>query len=136
MAAVTAPAEVSVQHQKLLHFVANSPWSDEQVLAKVREMVVPQIERHGPIEVWIIDDTSSPSRASTRSACITSIAASSANGLSYVAGIVATVKVVAAPKQGASERRMSVKQLALSLPKHGWRTITWREGSSLAECCP
>jgi hypothetical protein len=43
-----------------LHFVANSPWSDEQVLAKVREMVVPQIERHGPIEVWIIDDTSFP----------------------------------------------------------------------------
>ena len=28
MAAVTAPARVSVQHQKLLHFVANGPWSD------------------------------------------------------------------------------------------------------------
>jgi len=40
MAAVTAPAEVPAQHQKLLHFVANAPWSDEAVLAKVREMRV------------------------------------------------------------------------------------------------
>ena len=57
MAVVTAPAEVSAQHQKLLHFVANAPWSDERVLAKVRAMVVPAIERHGPIECWIFDDT-------------------------------------------------------------------------------
>jgi SRSO17 transposase len=60
MAAVTAPAGVSAQHQKLLHFVANAPWSDEAVLAKVRQMVLPKIERHGPIEAWIIDDTSFP----------------------------------------------------------------------------
>src|SRR5262245_21357152 len=60
MAAVRAPAEVSGQHQKMLHFVSNSPWPDEPVLAKVREVVVPQIERHGPIEAWIIDDTSFP----------------------------------------------------------------------------
>jgi SRSO17 transposase len=60
MAAVTAPAGVSAQHQKLLHFVANATWLDEQVLAKVREMVLPAIERHGPIEAWIIDDTSYP----------------------------------------------------------------------------
>ena len=38
MAAVTAPAAVSVQHQRLLHFVADAPWSDEPVLAKVREL--------------------------------------------------------------------------------------------------
>ena len=50
MAAVTAPARVSAQHQKLLHFVANSTWSDEQMLAKVRELVTPSIERRGPIE--------------------------------------------------------------------------------------
>src|SRR6516162_3919350 len=60
MASVTAPASVSAQHQKLLHFVANSPWSDARVLAKVREIVVPEIERHGPIKVWIIDDTGFP----------------------------------------------------------------------------
>ena len=64
MAAVTAPASVSVQHQKMLHFVANSPWSDQPVLAKVRDIVVPKIERHGPIKVWIIDDTSFPKQGS------------------------------------------------------------------------
>src|SRR5262245_48721243 len=60
MAAVTAPTGVSAQHQRLLHFVANAPWSDERMLAKVREMAAPEIERYGPIEVWIIDDTSFP----------------------------------------------------------------------------
>ena len=60
MAAVTAPAGVSAQHQQLFHFVANSAWSDAAVLAKVQEMVLPAIERHGAIEAWIIDDTSFP----------------------------------------------------------------------------
>src|SRR5450756_1932912 len=60
MAAVTAPARVAAQHQSLLHFVGNAPWSDERVLAKVREMVLPEVERHGPIEAWIIDDTGFP----------------------------------------------------------------------------
>jgi SRSO17 transposase len=60
MAAVTAPARVGAQHQSLLHFVGESPWSDGSVLAKVRELVLPAIERHGPIEAWIIDDTGFP----------------------------------------------------------------------------
>src|SRR6266436_1440587 len=62
MAAVTAPARVSAQHQKLLHFVANATWSDELMLAKVRELVVPSMTRHDPIEAWIIDDTSFPKK--------------------------------------------------------------------------
>src|SRR5436190_4636517 len=60
MAAKTAPARVAAQHQSLLHFVGIAPWSDEAVLGKVREMVLPEIERHGPIEAWIIDDTGFP----------------------------------------------------------------------------
>jgi SRSO17 transposase len=60
MAAVTAPARVSAQHQSLLHFIGKGGWSDERVLAKVRELVLPEIERHGPIEAWIIDDTGFP----------------------------------------------------------------------------
>jgi SRSO17 transposase len=60
MAAVTATARVGAQHQSLLHFVGEAPWSDAGVLAKVREMVLPAIERHGPIEAWIIDDTGFP----------------------------------------------------------------------------
>lgn len=60
MAARTAPARTAAQHQSLLHFVANAAWSDEDVLAKVRKMVLPAIEKSGPIEAWIIDDTSFP----------------------------------------------------------------------------
>jgi SRSO17 transposase len=60
MAARTAPARTGAQHQSLLHFIGVAPWSDERVLAKVREMVLPTIEEHGRIEAWIIDDTSFP----------------------------------------------------------------------------
>jgi SRSO17 transposase len=62
MAARTAPARTAAQHQSLLHFVGVATWSDEQVLAKVREMVLPAIEKDGPIEAWIIDDTSFPKK--------------------------------------------------------------------------
>src|ERR1017187_472676 len=62
LAAVTAPERVAAQHQSLLHFVGNAAWSDEKVLAKVGELVVPAIERHGPIEAWIIDDTGFPKK--------------------------------------------------------------------------
>src|SRR6266702_2166627 len=222
MAAVTAPAHVSAQHQKLLHFVANSTWSDERMLAKVRELVMPSIVRHGPIEAWIIDDTSFPKQGShsvgvhhqycgqlgkqancqvvvtlsianhhaslpiayrlylpqdwaadaarrqkahvpaeiafatkpeialeqIRSACAAGIprgvglmdasygsnaalrSGISALGLCYVAGIVSTVKVRAVTARGAKAPRVSVKELALSLPKRAWRTMTWREGSA------
>jgi SRSO17 transposase len=60
MAALTAPARTAAQHQSLLHFVGEGGWSDEKVLAKVRELVLPAIERAGPIEAWIIDDTGFP----------------------------------------------------------------------------
>src|SRR6202045_5325606 len=219
IAAITAPAKVSVQHQKLLHFVADAPWSDEPVLAKVCEMVLPAIERHGPIEVWIIDDTSFPKHGShsvgvhhqycgqlgkqancqvagtlsianhhaslpiayrlylpkdwaddaerrnkahvpeairfktkpqialaqiraalaagvapgvvlmdasygTNSALRAGIAALA---LTYVAAILPTVKVRAVADL---DERVSAKALALGLPKHAWRTITWRDGSA------
>jgi SRSO17 transposase len=57
LAAVTAPSRVAAQHQSLLHFVGEAPWLDEPVLAKVRDLVLPSIVRHGPIEAWIVDDT-------------------------------------------------------------------------------
>ena len=60
MAAITAPHRTAAQHQSLLHFIGEGKWSDEKVLAKVREMVLPQIERHGAIVAWIIDDTGFP----------------------------------------------------------------------------
>jgi SRSO17 transposase len=58
----TRAGRTAAQHQSLLHFVGEGRWSDERVLAKVREMVLPAIERHGPIEAWIIDDTGFPKK--------------------------------------------------------------------------
>jgi SRSO17 transposase len=60
IAAATAPEATSAQHQALLHFIANGKWSDGKVLTKVRELVLPEMERHEPIAAWIIDDTSLP----------------------------------------------------------------------------
>src|SRR6202521_3788769 len=48
MAAVTAPERTAAQHQSLLHFVGQGVWSDAAMLGKVREMVLPRIERYGP----------------------------------------------------------------------------------------
>jgi SRSO17 transposase len=62
MAAITAPERTAAQHQSLLHFVGEGKWSDAKVLAKVRERVLPTMERHGPIEAWIIDDTGFPKK--------------------------------------------------------------------------
>jgi hypothetical protein len=64
MAAVTAPARTAAQHQSLLHFVGQASWSDEKVLAKVYATVRPAMERDGPIEAWIIDDTGFRRRSS------------------------------------------------------------------------
>jgi SRSO17 transposase len=62
IAARTAPARTAAQHQSLLHFVGVAAWSDEKMLTKVRELVLPAIERHGPIEAWIVDDTGFPKK--------------------------------------------------------------------------
>ena len=51
-------------------------------------------------------------------------------GLSYVAAIVPTVKVRPVRKGDPKPQRLSVEALALKLPKHAWRTITWREGTN------
>jgi SRSO17 transposase len=80
MAAIVAPARVSAKHQSLLHLVGQAPWSDEAVLQKVREWVVPSIERQGgPIEAWIADIPALPRKAPIPSAWPGNIAAGSAN---------------------------------------------------------
>jgi SRSO17 transposase len=241
MAAVTAPARVAAQHQSLLHFVGEGRWSDDKVLAKVREMVLPAIERHGSIEAWIIDDTGFPKQGrhsvgvarqycgqlGKEDNCRVAVSLSLANGhaslpvayrlylpeqwaaddvrrrktgvpedvvfrtkhgialeqlrgaceaglprgvvlmdagygnnselraditalgLTYVAGVQSNTTVWAPGKQplpakkwsgrgrppkllqrGARHQPVSVKELALGLPKHAWRTIGWREGTA------
>ena len=64
LAAVTAPERTAAQHQSLLHLVAQAPWSDQAVLARVRERVLPSITRDEPIQAWIIDDTGFPKKGS------------------------------------------------------------------------
>jgi SRSO17 transposase len=242
MAAITAPHRTAAQHQSLLHFVGAAKWSDEKVLAKVREMVLPAIERHGAVEAWIIDDTGFPKQGQhsvgvarqycgqlgKQDNCQVAVSLSLANhhaslpvayrlylpqdwaadrdrrhkaavpdavefktkpeialeqlrwaceiglprgvalidagygnksalragitalGLLYAAGIVPTTTVWApgtAPlpakkkrsgrgrpakrlRRDGKHRPLSVKALALRLPKRVWRTITWREGAA------
>jgi SRSO17 transposase len=241
MAAVTAPGRTAAQHQSLLHFVGEGRWSDEPVLAKVREMVLPRMQQHEPIEAWIIDDTSFPKQGrhsvgvarqycgqlGKEDNCQVAVSLSLANGrsslpvayrlylprewaqdrerlrkagvpedisfktkheialdqlrwacaaglprgvvltdagygnnsdlraditalgLTYVAGIQSNTTVWAPgtgplpaqkwsgrgrpPKRlqrDAEHQPISVKDLALGLPRRAWRTITWREGTA------
>ena len=60
MAARLAPGTVSAEHQSLLHFVGQSPWSSQALLAAVRASVLPALTARGPVEAWIVDDTSFP----------------------------------------------------------------------------
>jgi SRSO17 transposase len=62
MAARLEPARVQATHQSLHHFVAKADWSDEALLALVRAQALPEIERHGPILAWVVDDTGFPKK--------------------------------------------------------------------------
>ena len=62
MAALVAPERTSAKHQSLLHFVGQADWSDERVLAKVRELVLPALDESGGIEAWIVDDSGFPKK--------------------------------------------------------------------------
>ena len=41
LAAVTAPERTAAKRQSLLHLVAQAPWSDQAMLRRVREAVLP-----------------------------------------------------------------------------------------------
>ena len=62
MAARLEPTRVQAAHQSLHHFVAKADWSDEALLALVRAWVLPEMERHGPIRAWMVDDTGFPKK--------------------------------------------------------------------------
>ncbi len=57
MAARLAPDHVQRMHESLHHLVAQSAWSDADVLRRVREYVLPAMEKNGPVEAWIVDET-------------------------------------------------------------------------------
>ena len=60
MAARVAPGRVRAAHQSLHHLVARAARPDGAVPAAVRAGVLPVIERHAPINAWIVDDTGVP----------------------------------------------------------------------------
>jgi len=61
MAARLRPRQVRSEHQRLHHFVADAPWSDEAVLRAVRTHVLDEIKAQaGAPEVLLIDDTGFP----------------------------------------------------------------------------
>ncbi len=62
MAARIDPRNVRSKHQSMHHFVADAPWSDEPVLATARELALPALLDHGPLEAWLLDDTGIPKK--------------------------------------------------------------------------
>ena len=62
MAAKIDPRHVRARHQSMHHLVAEAPWDDRAVLNTAREWVLPQLERHGPVGAWVVDDTGIPKK--------------------------------------------------------------------------
>lgn len=57
MAARLAPDDVQRMHESLHHFVAQSPWKDDQMLRQVRTYALPAMQKVGPVTAWIVDET-------------------------------------------------------------------------------
>jgi SRSO17 transposase len=51
------PDNVRQTHQSLHHVVAHAPWSDEDILETVRQYALPAMQKQGPIQAGIVDDT-------------------------------------------------------------------------------
>ncbi|MES2260599.1 MAG: IS701 family transposase [Pseudomonadota bacterium] len=61
LAAHIDPMHVRAKHQSLHHFVAKSSWSDDAVLASVRDWVLPALAADTG-RYWIVDDTGFPKK--------------------------------------------------------------------------
>ncbi len=62
MAARLAPDNVRRMHQSLHHLVADAPWSDEAVLDRSLDFVLPAMLKQGPVVAWVVDDTGFPKK--------------------------------------------------------------------------
>jgi SRSO17 transposase len=62
MAAKVDPRHVSKRHQSMHHFVANAPWDERAVIAVAREYALAQLERHGAVAAWVVDDSGFPKK--------------------------------------------------------------------------
>ena len=61
MAARVDPLHASAKHQSLHHFVAKAQWSDQELLRRVAQWVVP-VMAFGAGGWWIVDDTGFPKK--------------------------------------------------------------------------
>jgi SRSO17 transposase len=61
IAASVDPLHASARHQALHHFVAKADWSDEEMLRRVAQWVVPRMDCSGGA-FWIVDDTGFPKK--------------------------------------------------------------------------
>ncbi len=62
MAARIDPGQVQARHQSMHHFVAKAPWSQRALLAVARDWALSELERHGPVTAWIVDDVGFPKK--------------------------------------------------------------------------
>ena len=62
MAARLDPRHVRSRHQSLHHLVADADWDDMAVLAAVRDYALPALQQQGPLQAWMVDDTSLPKK--------------------------------------------------------------------------
>jgi SRSO17 transposase len=51
------PRETQRAHDRLLHFLKDSPWSDRDVRREAARYVTRALQEQDPISVWIVDDT-------------------------------------------------------------------------------
>jgi len=52
-----SPEHTHAVHERLIHFLAASPWSDAAVRSHAARHAVDAMQQHGPIATWVIDDT-------------------------------------------------------------------------------
>jgi SRSO17 transposase len=64
IAARLDPDHVRSMHQSLHHVVADAPWSDEAVLDRCLDFVLPAMLRKEPVVAWVVDDTGFPKKGS------------------------------------------------------------------------
>ncbi len=60
----TGGSDCAGAHGSATPISAPPPWSDQEVLTRVRERVLPSITREEPVQAWIIDDTGFPKKGS------------------------------------------------------------------------
>jgi SRSO17 transposase len=51
------PSKADAAHQRLLHFIVDSEWSDHEVRRAAAALALAAMTEQAPVEAWIVDDT-------------------------------------------------------------------------------